>query len=332
MVREYDTQLLESVAVRRRRLRDALLYGKLRHRRTLDETYAKTFIGLIIAAVLCAGSVGWSFIQHQKVVLQRQQQQQSQPAGSGAPAVQAGAAAPTGAPDWRGKQVTVAMLRDGLRRAGIPDALYALPGIHPPRRGLESYYFLSNRSGQYAVGVFERGEERIGRSFAGADQACRWMYDQLVFPDPPPRRLPAAKAVAAKDATRSAVARVRKIVQPEPGATTSTTIYDLPAGVLVDQFGQESGSYLYPDGTPFKERSLPPSTLSTADRRFPYNYHRYQVAKSFRVRAGVAAPAFGQPGGALQFHVEPGLIDEAPDLVTLRWLLRTGYLKRIAAG
>lgn len=329
MVREYDTQLLESVAVRRRRLRDALLYGSLRHRRTLDENYAKTFVGLLIAAVLCAGSVGWSFVQHQRALQQRQQQQQSQPARTGAPVAAAG---PTGAPDWRGRRVTVAMLQDGLRRAGIPDALYALPGIHPPRRGLESYYFLSNRSGQYAVGVFERGEERIGRSFTGADQACRWMYDQVVFPDAPPQRLPAARAVAAKDATRSAVARVRGIVQAEPGGTTSTTIYDLPAGVLVDQFGQESGSYLYPDGTPFKERSLPPSTLSTTDRRFPYNYHRYLVTKTFRVRAGVAAPAFGQPGGALQFHAEPGLIGEAPDLVTLRWLLRAGYLERIAGG
>lgn len=73
MPRDYDTQLIESVAVRRRRMRDALLFGANRSRRTLDENLGKLFAGLAIAGVLCAGSVGWSFLQHQ-MALQRQQQ------------------------------------------------------------------------------------------------------------------------------------------------------------------------------------------------------------------------------------------------------------------
>jgi hypothetical protein len=330
MVREYDTQLLESVAVRRRRLRDALLYGSLRHRRTVDENYTKVFIGLLIAAVLCAGSVGWSFLQHQRVLQQQQQQQQS---SSGLPAsAGAAAATPTGAADWRGKRVTTQLLQAGLRRAGIPDALYALPAVHEPKPGLESYYFLATpKSGQVEVGVFERGERRVGRSFTSDDQACRWMYDELVFPDSPPAKLPAGKAVAAKNATKAAVAQVRELVRPGAKAAPATAVATLPKSMLVDQFGQESGSYLYPDGTPFKERSLPPSTLSTTDRAFPYNYHRYQVVREFRVRAGVTAPAFGQPGGGVQFHAEPGLMSQAPELLTLRWLLRNGYLNRVAA-
>ncbi|MDB1090325.1 hypothetical protein PJ985_22500 [Streptomyces sp. ACA25] len=62
MARDYDSQLLESVAVRRRRLRDALLFGPQRIRRTLDENLGKVFGGIALAAVLCAGCVGWSFI------------------------------------------------------------------------------------------------------------------------------------------------------------------------------------------------------------------------------------------------------------------------------
>ncbi|UGY93025.1 hypothetical protein [Streptomyces gobiensis] len=62
MARDYDSQLLESVSVRRRRLRDALLFGSERVRRTLDENLGKTFGGIALAAVLCAGCVGWSFI------------------------------------------------------------------------------------------------------------------------------------------------------------------------------------------------------------------------------------------------------------------------------
>jgi uncharacterized protein HemX len=65
VARDYDSQLLESVAVRRRRLRDALLFGSQRVRRSLDENLGKIFGGIALAAVLCAGCVGWSFIQHQ---------------------------------------------------------------------------------------------------------------------------------------------------------------------------------------------------------------------------------------------------------------------------
>ncbi|MEV0601249.1 hypothetical protein AB0I82_18380 [Streptomyces sp. NPDC050315] len=82
MARDYDSQLLESVAVRRRRMRDALLFGAQRARRTADERIGKMFAGIAIAAVLCAGCVGWSFLQHtlaqQKAEEQKQQQRQEQ--------------------------------------------------------------------------------------------------------------------------------------------------------------------------------------------------------------------------------------------------------------
>ncbi|MCX5153862.1 hypothetical protein OG914_07555 [Streptomyces sp. NBC_00291] len=81
MAKDYDSQLLESVSVRRRRMRDALLFGAGRARRTADERLGKTFAGLAVAAVLCAGCVGWSFIQHtlaQQKAQQKQQRQQQQ--------------------------------------------------------------------------------------------------------------------------------------------------------------------------------------------------------------------------------------------------------------
>ncbi|WP_244189406.1 hypothetical protein [Streptomyces incarnatus] len=64
---DYDSQLLESVAVRRRRLRDAVLFGAQRQRRTVDERLGKAFAGVVIAAVVCAGCVGWSFIAHRVI-------------------------------------------------------------------------------------------------------------------------------------------------------------------------------------------------------------------------------------------------------------------------
>ncbi|AKG44129.1 hypothetical protein H7827_14385 [Streptomyces sp. JH002] len=62
MARDYDSQLLESVSVRRRRLRDALLFGGQRVRMTLDENLGKSVGGIVLGAVLCAGCVGWSFL------------------------------------------------------------------------------------------------------------------------------------------------------------------------------------------------------------------------------------------------------------------------------
>ncbi len=92
MARDYDSQLLESVAVRRRRTRDALLFGAQRARRTADERLGKLFAGIAIAAVLCAGCVGWSFIQHtlakQKAEQQKQRQGSVQQFGQPSPSQQ----------------------------------------------------------------------------------------------------------------------------------------------------------------------------------------------------------------------------------------------------
>ena len=62
MSRDLDAQLLESVAVRRRRLRDALLRGRLRTRRSVSDNLGRLLVGAGVAAVLCAGCVGWSFL------------------------------------------------------------------------------------------------------------------------------------------------------------------------------------------------------------------------------------------------------------------------------
>jgi hypothetical protein len=74
--RDFDAQLLESVAVRRRRLRDAVLWGSLRTRRSAPEIVNRLIVGAVVAAVLCAGCVGWSFLQEQLAKRAEQQQQQ----------------------------------------------------------------------------------------------------------------------------------------------------------------------------------------------------------------------------------------------------------------
>ncbi len=75
MARVYDAQLLESVAVRRNRLRESLLWGRERRARATMDNLKRLSVSVVLAAVACAGCVGWSFLQD--LLAERQQQQQS---------------------------------------------------------------------------------------------------------------------------------------------------------------------------------------------------------------------------------------------------------------
>jgi hypothetical protein len=65
MARDEDIQLLESVAVRRRRLEGALLHGALASRRQRQELLGRAMAGVVVAALLAGGCVAWSFARHQ---------------------------------------------------------------------------------------------------------------------------------------------------------------------------------------------------------------------------------------------------------------------------
>jgi hypothetical protein len=75
MAREYDAQLLESVAVRRNRLRESLLWGRERRARATMDNLKRLTVSVVLAAVACAGCVGWSFLQD--LLAEREQQQQN---------------------------------------------------------------------------------------------------------------------------------------------------------------------------------------------------------------------------------------------------------------
>lgn len=59
----YGTQVIESVAVRRRRLREAWLFGTERTKNTLNEQTGKVFASVVIGALACAGCAGVSYFK-----------------------------------------------------------------------------------------------------------------------------------------------------------------------------------------------------------------------------------------------------------------------------
>jgi uncharacterized Zn-binding protein involved in type VI secretion len=87
----------------------------------------------------------------------------------------------------------------------------------------------------------------------------------------------------------------------------------LPVGTRIDRFGGDGGKYLSPEGTPFEQRALAPSSLDD-----PYTV--YQVAKPLPVQSGKIAPAFDQPGGGVQYKTGSSVAD----LVSKGYLVPVG--------
>ena len=64
-------------------------------------------------------------------------------------------------------------------------------------------------------------------------------------------------------------------------------------GDVVDRYGDLSGRFVAPVGTPLEQRSLAPWTEESA-------YHQYKVLKPLQVDSGKTAPWFDRPGGGIQ--------------------------------
>ena len=104
----------------------------------------------------------------------------------------------------------------------------------------------------------------------------------------------------------------------------------LEVGDVVDSFGQESGRYLFPDGTPFDERGLPGYARTGAGGE--ELYHRFRVIHPFQVSATTAPAHEDLPGGGIRFTLDTAGFSEVPPAPTVRWLVGNGYLERIAVS
>jgi hypothetical protein len=69
----------------------------------------------------------------------------------------------------------------------------------------------------------------------------------------------------------------------------------LDAGVELDRFGSEDGRVFAAAGTPYAQRSLPPSHVDL-------DYRRYRVVTPVPVWRAVSAAWFAQPGGGVRYR------------------------------
>ncbi|TQN30183.1 uncharacterized protein DUF4237 [Haloactinospora alba] len=317
MARDYDSQLLESTAVRRKRLREAVFFGPQRSRRRLDENLGKVVISVCVSAAVCAGTVGWSFVQTQ-LDGRDQQEQQASPEATSAPLPA----------DWVGSEVTFPMLREELGHARVPPDLYVLPGDERPSPEEVSSYYLVTEEGAdgYSAGIIEFDQGRTGPEFATEDEACRWLYQELASAVSDPQPLGADEEREADELTSELTSTVRDRLDGRAGGVQVT----LERGQVVDALGQESGSVLFPDRTPLARRDLPEAVRGAEGSALRESYHRYRVAFPFQVEASAVAAREGGPDG-VRFDVGAQGFAQPPELPSIRWLVGNGYLERVAA-
>ncbi|WP_197319565.1 TNT domain-containing protein [Saccharomonospora sp. NB11] len=147
------------------------------------------------------------------------------------------------------------------------------------------------------------------RYFSGVQEAAEALVGALLlFPGrAAPTSEPAEGPDAAAHATDWPILPLRG--EPPLPFLTRKRLLRLPAGAVVDRFGNDAGNLVHPENTPFAQTAL------TLDREFARR--RYRVVRPIGVLAGVLRPWGPLPGGGLGYllprpiaqHVESGALE-----------------------
>ncbi|MFC6341384.1 TNT domain-containing protein [Nocardioides hankookensis] len=176
--------------------------------------------------------------------------------------------------------------------------------VTPP----EGEWLVVRREERHLVGAFGRRSFRVYEEVATQDEASQLITRLRATPL---HRVGAAFSAAdlARGERTAAELLARSRARNERPAPA-----ELQPGDLLDCVGPETGHHLYALGTPFSQRSQPPSDVGAA--RFAF-----QLARPFppEVQEGIAAPWFGQPGGGAM------VVLDRP----IRWYVDQGYLDPI---
>ena len=101
----------------------------------------------------------------------------------------------------------------------------------------------------------------------------------------------------------------------------------LRPGEQIDRYGGNNGTFFGDEGTTIPERAMAPNSDFS-------KYNKYVVAREMPVRKGKIAPWFDQPGGGIQYQIDPGFVSSIksklrPKEDFIDGVVRMGYLDRI---
>jgi len=204
-----------------------------------------------------------------------------------------------------------------LAEAGVPRRDVVLPGASEPSPRMGAL-IVQLEAGGAELRSFDAGRSRVLGRFTSPQELVTAVEERVLAPLPEPMDWPESRVPEADAVMQDVATQVIQNLASRPGGRVS---FPLTLGGIVDKFGTSNGFVLYPGGTPFAHRSLPPSEV---DESLPdLGLVRYGIARAdIPVVAEVIPPLFGQPGG--------GVLLELADLQqTIRDLLVSGALRRL---
>ncbi len=101
----------------------------------------------------------------------------------------------------------------------------------------------------------------------------------------------------------------------------------LTENMIIDRYGGNNGTFFGKEGTSIPERAMSPNSDFS-------QYNRYIVTDEIPIREGKIAPWFGQPGGGVQYQIDPDFVSSIksklrPNEDFIDGLVRMGYLERL---
>lgn len=203
-------------------------------------------------------------------------------------------------------------VRGELQRGGIAEGAVVLPS--EDQLGWEGALVVSRAAdGNWTIATVDYGQARPLVRRTKAEEIASALYQYVLSP------LPAPQALTAGEREDLLSARTRDLSDLAGRVRESgDLLIDVPAGVLLDRIGALDGFRLYPNGTSFEARSLPPTALNQP-------LHTVVTAADVRMRVGNTPAWFGRSGGGLRFEIENRVVG-------VRDLLRDGHLRLVVSS
>ncbi|WP_105565739.1 TNT domain-containing protein [Microbacterium halophytorum] len=202
-------------------------------------------------------------------------------------------------------------LRDEVSRRQIPAAAVSLPGDDAPAMEGALRLRQSDAQNEWLFETVDYGTAFLLAFAASEDDAGQLLLDYLDKP------LPDVAVFSQADVEQAVGEATTHWSDLRARATDGSLLIDVPAGVVFDRIGALDGTMLFPYGTSYEARSLPPfGALPAGSDR-----HAFVTRGTMRVRVDVVRPWFGQPGGGLRCTL-------AHDFVGIRDLVAHGTLER----
>jgi hypothetical protein len=177
-----------------------------------------------------------------------------------------------------------------------------------PKAPSPSWVVVPRSDGRTTLGGMDRGQFRVYDTYETKELAANALVHVLAAMRPEP-------AEQATEERRQAAQGLATGLRTRVAAGQELTSSVIPVGTALDHIGFSSGHTLFLLGTPFPERSSPPTDL-----QLPRTAFLLRAPLSGGVRVGPLQPWFGQPGGGIMITLDR----------PIRWYYDTGILDVVA--